>query len=239
MKKKVYVALSADILHEGHINILKKASKLGKVTVGLLTDKAIAEYKKLPVLNFNQRKQVIKSLKFVNYIIPQDTMDYRPNLLKLRPDYVVHGDDWKKGVLKKSREQVLKTIKKWSGKLIEPKYTKTISSSLIKQRLKILPDIRDNRVAILNRLLQAKKFIRIIESHSALVGNIIENLRINGKMNTVEEFDGFWSSSLAESLIRGKPDNESVSLETRITALSDLADTTFKPIIFVVFINQI
>ena len=232
MKKKVYVALSADILHEGHINILKKASKLGKVTVGLLTDKAIAEYKKLPVLNFNQRKQVIKSLKFVNYIIPQDTMDYRPNLLKLRPDYVIHGDYWKKGVLKKSREQVLKTIKKWSGKLIEPKYTKTISSSLIKQRLKILPDIRDNRVAILNRLLQAKKFIRIIESHSALVGNIIENLRINGKMNTVEEFDGFWSSSLAESLIRGKPDNESVSLETRITALSDLADTTFKPIIF-------
>ena len=98
--------------------------------------------------------------------------------------------------------------------------------------MKILPDIRDNRVAILNRLLQAKKFIRIIESHSALVGNIIENLRINGKMNTVEEFDGFWSSSLAESLIRGKPDNRSVSLETRITALSDLADTTFKPIIF-------
>ena len=232
MKKKVYVALSADILHEGHINILKRASKLGKVTVGLLTDKAISEYKKLPLLNYNQRKQVVKSLKYVKGVIPQETMDYTTNLKKLRPDFVVHGDDWKKGVLKKSRLQVLKVLKKWSGKLIEPKYTKTISSSYIKKRLKILPDLKDNRVSILKRLIASKNFVRIIETHSALAGNIIENLKLDNGKNLVNEFDAFWSSSLAESLIRGKPDNESVSLETRITALSDLVDTTMKPIIF-------
>ena len=135
-------------------------------------------------------------------------------------------------MLKKSRLQVLKVLKKWSGKLIEPKYTKTISSSYIKKRLKILPDLKDNRVSILKRLIASKNFVRIIETHSALAGNIIENLKLDNGKNLVNEFDAFWSSSLAESLIRGKPDNESVSLETRITALSDLVDTTMKPIIF-------
>ena len=230
--KNVYVALSADILHEGHINILKIASKLGNVTVGLLTDAAIAEYKKLPLLNYNQRKKVVENLKFVKEVIPQNTMDYRPNLKSLKPNYVVHGDDWKKGVLKKSRNQVIAILKKWSGKLIEPRYTKTISSSIIKSKLQSLPDLRDNRVGVLKRLIEAKKFVRLMEAHSALAGSIIENVKSSDKEKKFEEFDGFWSSSLAESLIRGKPDNESVSLETRITALSDLMDTTIKPLMF-------
>ena len=109
MKKKkiVYVGLSADILHEGHINILKIAKKLGDVTVGLLTDQAIASYKKIPVLNFNQRKVILKHIKFVKKIIPQYTLDYRQNLKLLRPDYVVHGDDWKTGVQKKKSRKVI------------------------------------------------------------------------------------------------------------------------------------
>lgn len=231
-KKKVYVALSADILHEGHINILKIAFKLGNVTVGLLTDKAIAEYKKLPLLNYKQRKEVVENLKFVKKVIPQNTMDYRPNLIHIKPDYVVHGDDWKKGVLKKSRDQVISILKKWSGRLIEPKYTKTISSTIIKSKLQNLDDLRNNRVGVLKRLIEAKKFVRLIETHSALAGSIVENLKSSSKESKVQEFDGFWSSSLAESLTRGKPDNESVSLETRITALSDLMDTTIKPVVF-------
>jgi len=141
-KKKVYCALSADILHEGHINILKKASKLGEVTVGLLTDEAIASFKKLPLLNYRQRKIIVKNIKFVNKVIPQNTFDYRPNLLKLKPDYVVHGDDWKTGVQKKIRKQVIETLKKWSGKVIEPKYTKNISSTKIKEKHLVMDSFR-------------------------------------------------------------------------------------------------
>ena len=130
--KTVYVGLSADILHEGHINILKIANKRGKVIVGLLTDKAIASYKNIPTLDYKQREIVLKNIKLVKRVIPQKTLDYRPNLIMLKPDYVVHGDDWKKGVQSKTRKQVISTLKKWGGKLIEPKYTKNISSSLIK-----------------------------------------------------------------------------------------------------------
>ena len=141
-QKKVYCALSADILHEGHINILKKASKFGEVTVGLLTDEAIASFKKLPHLNYKQREIVLKNIKFVDKVIPQHTLDYRPNLLKLKPNYVMHGDDWKTGVQKKIRKQVIETLKKWSGKVIEPKYTKNISSTKIKEKHLVMESFR-------------------------------------------------------------------------------------------------
>lgn len=231
MKKKVYVALSADILHSGHINILKKASKLGDVIVGLLSDEAIAEYKKIPTLNYNQRKIVVESLNMVKSVIPQYVKDYRPNLIKLKPDYVVHGDDWKRGILKESREQVIKELKKWSGKLIELKYTKNISSTKIKKDILSKVSLKHNRISSLKRLIQSKKLVRVIEAHSPLVGLIIENLTLT-KKNKNEIFDAMWSSSLTESLIRGKPDNQSVELSTRINALSDVLDITSKPFIF-------
>ena len=231
MKKKVYVALSADILHSGHINILKKASKLGDVIVGLLSDEAIAEYKKIPTLNYNQRKIVVESLNMVKSVIPQYVKDYRPNLIKLKPDYVVHGDDWKRGILKESREQVIKELKKWSGKLIELKYTKNISSTKIKNDILSKVSLKHNRTSSLKRLIQSKKLVRVIEAHSPLVGLIIENLTLT-KKNKNEIFDAMWSSSLTESLIRGKPDNQSVELSTRINALSDVLDITSKPFIF-------
>ena len=122
-KKLVYVGLSADILHEGHINILKVANKLGDVIVGLLTDKAIASYKKIPHLSYKQREIVLKNIKFVKKVIPQKTLDYRPNLKMIKPNFVVHGDDWKIGIQKQVRLNVIKTLGKWGGKLIEPKYT--------------------------------------------------------------------------------------------------------------------
>ena len=136
MKKKVvYIGLSADILHEGHINILKISAKLGDVTVGLLTDKAISTYKKFPHFKYKQRATILESLKYVNNIIPQDTLDYTKNLKIVKPDFLVHGDDWKKGIQKKTREKALKALKNWGGKLIEPKYTKNVSSSLIKKKI--------------------------------------------------------------------------------------------------------
>ena len=181
MKKKVYVSLSADILHSGHINILKKASKLGDVIVGLMTDEAISEYKKIPLLNYNQRKIVVESLNMVKNVIPQNVKDYRPNLIKLKPDYVVHGDDWKSGLLKESRDQVISELKKWSGKLIELKYTKNISSTKIKKDILNKVSLKYNRTSSLKRLLQSKKLIRVIEAHSPLVGLIIENLTVKKK----------------------------------------------------------
>ena len=136
MKKNiVYVGLAADILHEGHINILTIAKKYGTVIVGLLTDEAIVTYKQLPFLNYSQREMVLKNLKMVDQVLPQKTLDYTYNLKKIRPDYVVHGNDWKRGVQQKIREKVIKVLKKWGGKLIEPKYTKNISSTIIKKNV--------------------------------------------------------------------------------------------------------
>ncbi len=231
LKKKVYVGLSADILHEGHINILKIASKLGEVTVGLLTDSAISSYKKLPHLNYKQREVVLKNIKFVKKVIPQKTLDYRNNLKLIKPDYVVHGDDWKKGIQKKIRSQVIDALKKWGGKLIEPKYTKNISSSLIKNDILKVGTSPDNRKSRLKRLMDVKDLVRIMESHSALTGLIIENINVI-KKNEFLEFDGMWSSSLTDSAVRGKPDNQSVDYSTRISGLNEICEVTTKPIIF-------
>ena len=123
-KKKVYVVFAADILHEGHINILSNAAKYGNVIVGLLTDKAVTSIQKLPQLNYKQREIVLKNIKFVNSIIPQYEIDYTKNLNKIKPDYVLHGDDWKTGIMSNVRSKVIKQIKKWNGKLIEIPYTK-------------------------------------------------------------------------------------------------------------------
>ena len=233
MKKKVYVSLSADILHEGHINILNKAAKLGEVTVGLMTDEAISNYKKIPFLNFSQRKVVVKSLAAVKNVVPQKTMDYRSNLRKIKPNYVVHGDDWREGILKKNRSQVIKELKKWSGKLIEYPYTKNTSSTNIKESIfyNYSFSFNANRISMLRRLIETKKFVRIMEAHSPLAGMIVESKKIK-KNNKLFEYDGMWSSSLTDSLLRGKPDNQSVELSTRISALNELLDVTTKPIVF-------
>ena len=230
-KKIVYVGLSADILHEGHINILKTAHHLGDVTVGLLTDQAIASYKKIPHLSYKQREIVLKNMKFVKKVIPQDTLDYRPNLNQVKPHYVVHGDDWKTGIQKKTRAQVIKVLKKWKGRLIEPKYTKNISSTQIKQNILKVGTSPDKRKSKLRRIMEAKEVVRILESHSALTGLIVEDLRVI-KDQKYLEFDGMWSSSLTDSALRGKPDNQSVDYSTRILGLNEILEVTTKPIIF-------
>ena len=229
--KNVYVGLSADILHEGHINILKTASQYGNVIVGLLTDEAIASYKNIPYLDFKKRKVVVENIKYVSRVIPQNTLDYVENLNLIKPNYVVHGDDWKNGVQKKTRDRVIKTLKKWSGKLIEPKYTKNISSTEIKNKISNILSSPDNRVSRLKRLINSKKIVRILESHNSLTGLIIENTKIN-KKNKSYEFDGMWSSSLTDSATKGKPDNSSVDFSTRLSSLNEMMEVTSKLLVF-------
>ncbi len=231
MKKKVYVGLAADILHEGHINILKRANTLGEVTVGLLTDQAISSYKRFPHLNYKNREAVLKNLSFVKKIIQQDTLDYEKNLIKIKPDFLVHGDDWKEGIQKNIRSKAIKTLKRWGGRLVEPKYTKNISSSMIKDKIREIGVTSDSRKSKLKRLINAKKIVRILEAHNALSGLIIENINYTEK-GAFFEFDGMWSSSLTDSTVRGKPDNQSVDYSTRMMGLNEIFDVTTKPLIF-------
>tara|TARA_A100001011_G_C14289041_1_gene835208 strand:+ start:324 stop:1628 length:1305 start_codon:yes stop_codon:yes gene_type:complete len=230
-KKIVYVGLSADIMHEGHINILKIANSYGDVVVGLLTDKAIASYKNIPYLDYKKRKVVIENVKYVKKVIPQKTLDYVDNLKFIKPNFVVHGDDWKSGVQKKTRQRVISTLKKWSGKLIEPKYTKNISSTLIKSKITEIVSTPQNRVSRLKRLIYSKDIVRILESHNSLTGLIIENLNITKNKKKIE-FDGMWSSSLTDSATKGKPDNSSVDFSSRLTSLNEMLDVTSKPLVF-------
>ena len=228
MSKKVYVGMSADLVHPGHMNILKIAATLGEVTVGLLTDKAIASYKRLPYMTYSQRKSVIENIKGVKEVIPQDTLDYRPNLELLKPDFVVHGDDWKEGVQAKTRQQVIDTLALWGGELIEPSYTDGISSTALNKSLKELgttPDIRRKR---LRRLIDSKEVVRIMETHNALSGLIVENIKANNGI----EYDGMWSSSLTDSTSKGKPDIEAVDVTARINTINEIFEVTTKPLIY-------
>ena len=227
----VYVAMSADIIHPGHLNIIKEASKLGEVTVGVLTDAAIASYKRLPYMNYEQRAAVVAQLKGVTRVIPQEQLDYIPNLLKLKPDFVVHGTDWREGVQAKTRQGVIDTLAQWGGKLVEPEYTPGISSTQLNKAIREVgttPDIRRHR---LRRLLNAKPIVRVMEAHSGLTGLIVENTMVK-KNNRKYEFDGMWLGSFADSVIKGKPDTESVDVTSRLRTLNDILEITTKPVVY-------
>ena len=220
--------MSADLVHPGHINILKEAAILGNVTVGLLTDKAIASYKRLPYMTYEQRRDVIENIKGVKEVLPQETLDYRPNLKKIKPNIVVHGDDWKEGVQSKTRQQVIDILSTWDGKLIEVSYTQGISSTQLNNSLKEIgttPDIRRGR---LRRLIDSKDIVRIMESHNALSGLIVENI----KSDNGTEYDGMWSSSLTDSTSKGKPDIEAVDVSTRVSTINEIFEVTTKPMIY-------
>ena len=229
-KKIVYVPLAVDILHKGHINIIKIAKNYGRVIVGLLTDKAIVKYKELTILNFEERKNLVKNLKYIDQVVAQDNYDYEEILNRIKPNYFVHGDDWKFDNRKIVRKKVIKILKKWNGRLIEPKYTKDVSSSIIKNKILELSST-SNRVSRLKRLMDSKDITRILESHNALTGLIIENIKINNNKKNLE-FDGMWSSSLTDSATKGLPDNSSLSFSARISSLNDMMDVTTKPVVF-------
>jgi phosphoenolpyruvate phosphomutase len=231
MGKTVYVGMSADLIHPGHLNIINEAQKLGDVVVGVLTDKAIASYKRLPFLNYEQRSKIVFSIKGVNKVVPQETLDYSENLRKIKPDFVVHGDDWKEGIQSKTRQKVIDVLSEWGGSLVEIPYTKNISSTQLHAALKEVGTTPDIRLKKLMRLINSKDIVRVIEAHNGLTGLIAENAVYKTK-NETREFDAIWISSLTQATARGKADNGYLDTTSRLETISDILDITTKPIIY-------
>ncbi len=228
--KKVYVGLSADIIHPGHLNIIKVARGLGEVTVGVLTDEAIASYKRLPFMNYEQRKIVVENIMGVAHVVPQTTLDYVPNLKRLKPDYVVHGDDWKTGVQKETRERAIEVLKKWGGQLVEPAYTKGISSTQLNDAARKIGTTPEMRMQRFRRLLASKPIVRVLEAHNGLTALIVETTQIQDDEGR-KEFDAMWISSLTDSTAKGKPDIGYVDMTSRLNTIQDVLEVTTKPVI--------
>ena len=232
MKDKiVYIALSVDILHHGHINLIEQAKKYGTVVAGLLSDKAIATHKRMPLLNFNQRKKILENISGISKVVVQNEWDYSKNIIKIKPNYMVHGDDWKFGKDKNLRKKTIQTLKNIGAKLIEIPYTKNISSFSMQERIYSDGLTLSGRQLILKRLLQIKNMTRFLETHSPLSAIIAEKIyHINNKGKKLE-FDGFWSSSLTDSTLKGKPDIEFLDVNQRLSNINDIFDVTTKPLI--------
>ena len=231
MAKKVYLGMIADIMHPGLINIINEGAKYGDVIIGLFTDKAIATHKRLPYLTYEQRETVVRSIHGVADVVPQDDWSYVPNLVKYKPDYIIHGDDWLEGPDKYIRDEVFKVMEAMGGKVIEIPYTKGITSSGLAEELESLGTTPQARLKSLRRLITAKPIVRIMESHCGLTGLIIEHTKVEVG-NEVREFDGMWASSLTDSTSKGKPDIEAVDLTTRLHDLNDSLEVTTKPVIY-------
>ena len=231
MAKKVYLGMIADIMHPGLINIINEGAKYGDVIIGLFTDKAIATHKRLPYLTYEQRETVVRSINGVADVVPQDDWSYVPNLVKYKPDYIIHGDDWLEGPDKYIRDEVFKVMESLGGKVIEIPYTKGITSSGLAEELESLGTTPQARLKSLRRLITAKPIVRIMESHCGLTGLIIEHTKVEVG-NEVREFDGMWASSLTDSTSKGKPDIEAVDLTTRLHDLNDSLEVTTKPVIY-------
>jgi len=228
--KIVYIAMSADLFHQGHLNIIKEAKKLGRVVVGLLTDEAIASYKRLPFISFNERKLIVENIKGIDEVIPQTTLDYVPNLKKLKPDFVVHGDDWKTGIQKEVRQRVIDTLNIWGGKLIETKYVQGISSTALIKAVKAQGTTPEKRMRTLKQLILAKPLVKFLEAHNGLSGLIVEKINIQKDEKKVE-FDGIWLGGLTISASKGKPDSEVVDFSTKFQIIEEIIEVTTKPII--------
>lgn len=231
MAKKVYLGMIADIMHPGLINIINEGAKYGDVIIGLFTDKAIATHKRLPYLTYEQRETVVRSIHGVSDVVPQDDWSYVPNLVKYKPDYIIHGDDWLQGPDKYIRDEVFKVMEGLGGKVIEIPYTKGITSSGLAEELESLGTTPQARLKSLRRLITAKPIVRIMESHCGLTGLIIEHTKVEVG-NEIREFDGMWASSLTDSTSKGKPDIEAVDLTTRLHDLNDSLEVTTKPVIY-------
>ena len=229
-QKRVLVSMSADVIHHGHINIINEARKYGDVTIALVADEIVAKHKRLPYLNWEQRKKIIENIKGVVKVFKQTEWDYSPSIMSLKPDYLVHGTDWKKGSLKRLRESAIKSLKSYGGKLIEVNYTKGISAMNLSLNQKIIGASPEIRKGSLKRLIELKDIVRIIEAHNPLSALIIENLQLS-ENDIIREFDGFWSSSLTDSTSQGKPDTESLDLSARLNNINNIFNITTKPLI--------
>ncbi len=234
----VYVAMAADLIHPGHINILKIARKYadsisGELVLGLLTDRAIASYKRLPYMSYHQRYEVVSHLKEIDRVIAQETLSYEHNIRMLKPRYVIHGDDWKQGPQSAVRQNVIDTLNELGcGELLEPNYTEGISSTQLNADARAIGISTNARLSLLRRLIKAKAPLRICEAHSAISALVVENAYFINNNGMRFEFDGFWSSSLTDSTSRGKPDIEAVELASRLNTINEIFEVTSKPLIY-------
>lgn len=229
-EKKIYLCLAADVIHHGHINLIKTAKEYGSIILGLLTDKAISVHKKVPYLNFYQRKKVVENLKYISKVVPQTDWDYSFNILKYKPDYFIHGDDWLFNKDKWLRENVIKALNSYGGKLIEIPYTKVVSSNKLKddylKRFSHYPDVRK---ASLKKKFESGELVRLIEVTTPFSAILIERFCLLKKKKTMS-FDGFWSSSLCDSITMGKPDDESLDLSRRFSNINSIFDVSSLPL---------
>ncbi|MBQ9903081.1 MAG: phosphoenolpyruvate mutase [Clostridia bacterium] len=231
-RKTVYIAMSADIIHSGHINIINEGAKLGDVIIGVLTDEAVATYKRLPLLDYEARTSILGSFKGVIATVKQDSLSYADNIRRLRPDYVVHGDDWVNGIQSNIRHEVIELLNEYGGKLVEVPYTKEVSTYQLEQSINSIYNTPDIRRAKLRRLLNIKPWLRVMEASNGLSGLIVENTRFEDEAtSTVKEYDAMWISSLCDSTFKGKPDIELVDLTSRINTINEIMEVTTKPII--------
>ena len=229
--KTIYIAMNADLITPGHVSIIQEARSMGDVVIGLLTDSAIAGYKRLPYMPFEQRKLVMENMVGVKQVVAQETLDYVPNLLEIKPDFVLHRDDWTTGVLRGTRQRVIDTLAQWGGELVELQNVPGITSTSLNRAIREVGTTPQIRMGMLKRMLEAKPLIRIIEAHSGLTGLIAETVQVESD-GGVLEFDGMWMSSLTDSAIKAKPDIEYVDMTSRMSTVSDILETTTKPMIY-------
>jgi len=227
---QVFLSMSTDVVHNGHINIISKAAELGEVTVGVLTDEAIAKYKRYPLTPFEERSRLIENIKGVSKVVAQDDIDYTKILMDLKPDIVVHGDDWVSGPQAHIRQQVINTLESYGGKLQEFPYTISEAAEAFESKTVERLSMPDNRRARLKNLLAIKKPVTALEAHNGLTGLIVEKTMVP-KGNGIAQFYAMWISSLTDSTAKGKPDIELVDNTSRLTTINQIMEVTTKPII--------
>lgn len=230
--KTVYIAISSDILHKGQLNIIDVGAKLGDVTIGLLTDESIATYKRLPVIDWESRKALVEHLAEVKSVVAQHSLSYADNLRVLKPDYVIHGDDWRSGTQSMVRDEVVKILAEYGGELVEVPYTDGICGSDIERAMRPIINTTELRRAKLRRLLSLRPYIRAMEVSNGLSALIVENVKsVDQKTMSVREYDAFWVSSLCDSTFKGKPDIELVDWSSRMETIDEIMEVSTKPII--------
>lgn len=229
--RTVYMSFSADIIHGGHISIIKRAARLGKLTIGVLTDEVVASYKRFPLLPFEERKVMFENISGVYRVVEQNTLSYKNNIEKYRPDYVVHGDDWVTGFQKPIRDEVVSVLNGYGGKLVEYPYRNDRKYKELEKRTKAELSTPDSRRKRLKKSIEMKGLITAMEAHSGLTGLLVENTIVH-QNGEGRQFDAMWVSSLCDSTAKGKPDIELVDMTSRLRTIDEIMDVTTKPIIF-------
>ena len=229
--RTVYMCFSTDMIHSGHIAIIRKAEKLGKLIIGVLSDEAVVSYKRFPLMPFDERKTMFENITGVYKVVEQKTLSYKQNLEKYHPDYVVHGDDWVTGFQKPIRDEVCCVLASYGGQLVEYPYSKDEKYEELEKRARVELSTPDVRRARLKKALAMKGTITAMEAHSGLTGLIVENTVVE-EDGGARQFDAMWVSSLCDSTAKGKPDIELVDMTSRFRTIDDICEVTTKPIIF-------